>query len=210
MTMGRRTKGNTPAGNGTFSQRYCVYEGFTKGQSPTGVMFYTGNEAPVEEYVNNTGLMWTLGEELGSLIVFAEHRCAQPHRASIRLPKSALRCSCVPCSALLLVFLCQLVRPVAHKHNSLDLAVGQRSLQPFELVACHNPAIIAMQCVRTVISPTHTPPSHKARLSHRQPLTHQPLINHAPRTTHRRHHHHQHQKDTRATLFQTQTGSRTA
>ena len=69
MTMGRRTKGNTPAGNGTFSQRYCVYEGFTKGHSPTSVMFYTGNEAPVEEYVNNTGLMWTLGEELGSLIV---------------------------------------------------------------------------------------------------------------------------------------------
>ena len=51
-----------------------MYEGFIKGRTPTSVMFYTGNEAPVEEYVNNTGLMWTLGEDLGSLIVFAEHR----------------------------------------------------------------------------------------------------------------------------------------
>ena len=33
-----------------------------------------GNESPVEEYVNNTGLMWTMGYELGAMLVFAEHR----------------------------------------------------------------------------------------------------------------------------------------
>jgi hypothetical protein len=34
----------------------------------------TGNESPVEEYVNNTGLMWELGIELDALLVFVEHR----------------------------------------------------------------------------------------------------------------------------------------
>jgi lysosomal Pro-X carboxypeptidase len=33
-----------------------------------------GNEAPVDVYVNNTGLMWDLAPRLGALIVFAEHR----------------------------------------------------------------------------------------------------------------------------------------
>ena len=28
----------------------------------------------VEEYVNNTGLMWNLAKKMGCLVVFAEHR----------------------------------------------------------------------------------------------------------------------------------------
>ena len=38
------------------------------------VLFYTGNEADVELYVNHTGLMWEHAERLGALLVWAEHR----------------------------------------------------------------------------------------------------------------------------------------
>ena len=43
----------------TFDQRLCLYAGFAK--SVTRVLLYVGNESPVEEYVNNTGLMYDLG-----------------------------------------------------------------------------------------------------------------------------------------------------
>ncbi len=69
---------------GTFPQRYCVYDkwwrtatrsGFkANADAPGPILFYTGNESPVEEYINNTGLMWELGEQMGALLVFAEHR----------------------------------------------------------------------------------------------------------------------------------------
>lgn len=58
----------------TFQQRYCIYDKFFSGRSDAPLLFYTGNESPVEEYVNQTGLMWTLGPKLNGLIVFAEHR----------------------------------------------------------------------------------------------------------------------------------------
>ena len=38
------------------------------------ILFYCGNEANVELYVNATGLMWERAPELGALLVFAEHR----------------------------------------------------------------------------------------------------------------------------------------
>jgi pimeloyl-ACP methyl ester carboxylesterase len=69
---------------GTFPQRYCIYDkwwrpaarsGFkAAAEAPGPILFYTGNESPVEEYINNTGLMWELGEQMGALLVFAEHR----------------------------------------------------------------------------------------------------------------------------------------
>jgi len=69
---------------GTFPQRVCLYSKWWKSPSnntfnapdgaPGPILFYTGNESPVDEYVNNTGLMWELGEQLGALLVFAEHR----------------------------------------------------------------------------------------------------------------------------------------
>lgn len=34
----------------------------------------TGNESPIDEYVNNTGLMYSLAPKLEALLVFAEHR----------------------------------------------------------------------------------------------------------------------------------------
>eukprot|EP00929_Paragymnodinium_shiwhaense_P013284 TRINITY_DN121148_c0_g1_i1.p1 TRINITY_DN121148_c0_g1~~TRINITY_DN121148_c0_g1_i1.p1 ORF type:complete len:665 (-),score=116.57 TRINITY_DN121148_c0_g1_i1:31-2025(-) len=69
---------------GTFPQRYCVYDKWWKDAAAGGfkaadgapgpILFYTGNESPLEEYVNNTGLMWELGPKLGALLVWAEHR----------------------------------------------------------------------------------------------------------------------------------------
>jgi len=79
-------EGSTIAGNATFKERVCLYTKFWKAPSKslsgvdsetdlTGpILLYTGNEAPVEEYINNTGLIWDLGKKMGALIVFAEHR----------------------------------------------------------------------------------------------------------------------------------------
>ncbi|CAE7391486.1 PRCP [Symbiodinium natans] len=59
--------------NVTFQQRVCIYDGYVDGDGGP-IFFYTGNEAAVDLYVNNTGLMWELGKEMGALLVFAEHR----------------------------------------------------------------------------------------------------------------------------------------
>ena len=68
----------------TFPQRYCLYDKWWKtaadggfkaaAGAPGPILFYTGNESPVEEYINNTGLMWELGESMSALLIFAEHR----------------------------------------------------------------------------------------------------------------------------------------
>ena len=56
-------------------QRYFTFD---KHWSPGGpTLFYCGNEASVELYVNATGLMWERAASLGARLVFAEHRyCA--------------------------------------------------------------------------------------------------------------------------------------
>lgn len=61
---------------GKFKQRYCLYRGYEeKSQgSRNPIFFYTGNESPLEEYVNHTGLMWELAPKHSALVVFAEHR----------------------------------------------------------------------------------------------------------------------------------------
>ena len=68
---------------GSFAQRFCVYDRYfrsantntaTNGSTAAPIFFYTGNESPIEPYVNNTGLMWNLGAKMAALIVFAEHR----------------------------------------------------------------------------------------------------------------------------------------
>jgi pimeloyl-ACP methyl ester carboxylesterase len=62
----------------TFPQRYCTYNQFAILNNDTlteaTVFFYTGNESPLEEYINNTGLLWQLAEKEHALVVFAEHR----------------------------------------------------------------------------------------------------------------------------------------
>mmetsp|Transcript_31186 Transcript_31186/g.62342 ORF Transcript_31186/g.62342 Transcript_31186/m.62342 type:complete len:680 (-) Transcript_31186:115-2154(-) len=75
QTLDHFARGATRGGGETFSQRLCLFDGFVKEKgSPSVVLFYTGNESPVEEYVNNTGLMWEVGYEVRALLVFAEHR----------------------------------------------------------------------------------------------------------------------------------------
>lgn len=61
-------------GGKLFDQRLCVYDDFWTPNSTDPVFFYTGNESPVEEYVNNSGLMWSLAKKYNALVVFAEHR----------------------------------------------------------------------------------------------------------------------------------------
>jgi lysosomal Pro-X carboxypeptidase len=86
------SEGSTVNGNASFSQRVCIIDRYWKapsvamlgagaggvqgaGQQLKGpILFYTGNESPIDEYVNNTGLMWSLAPKLGALLVFAEHR----------------------------------------------------------------------------------------------------------------------------------------
>lgn len=65
---------------GTFPQRLCLYDKWWRpgggaggrfraaADAPGPILFYTGNESPVDEYVNNTGLMWEIGERLGALL----------------------------------------------------------------------------------------------------------------------------------------------
>lgn len=62
------------AANAVYKQRLCVYYDYWTANQSLPVFLYTGNESPVEEYVDNTGLMWDLAKEYNALIVFAEHR----------------------------------------------------------------------------------------------------------------------------------------
>ena len=57
----------------TYLERYCIYDDFTA-DSSSPILFYTGNESPLEQYINQTGLMWELAPVLGATVIFAEHR----------------------------------------------------------------------------------------------------------------------------------------
>eukprot|EP00536_Pseudo-nitzschia_multiseries_P017290 jgi/Psemu1/166269/gw1.1472.23.1 len=74
----------------TYAERYCVYDGYawksggdhqqrnedyTRSHiNDSPIFFYTGNESPLEQYINQTGLMWELAPKFGARIVFVEHR----------------------------------------------------------------------------------------------------------------------------------------
>jgi lysosomal Pro-X carboxypeptidase len=58
----------------TYKQRVCIYSDYWKPDQGLPIFFYTGNESPVDEYVNNTGLIWDLAASEQALVVFAEHR----------------------------------------------------------------------------------------------------------------------------------------
>ena len=111
---------------GTFPQRLCLYDKWWRpgggagsrfraaANAPGPILFYTGNESPVDEYVNNTGLMWEIGERLGALLVLAPTRTPNPSPDDTRPltrtltraltptltpnnpPTGQARCSCLP------------------------------------------------------------------------------------------------------------------
>lgn len=61
------------AEDSTFKQRYLLADQhWRKDGGP--ILFYTGNEGDIAWFCNNTGFMWDVAEELGALLVFAEHR----------------------------------------------------------------------------------------------------------------------------------------
>ncbi|KAF7651732.1 hypothetical protein LDENG_00106390 [Lucifuga dentata] len=59
--------------DGTFKQRYLVGDKHWH-QDGGPILFYTGNEGDIAWFCNNTGFMWDIAEELGAMLVFAEHR----------------------------------------------------------------------------------------------------------------------------------------
>lgn len=61
----------TPA---TFPLRYFVCEDHFRRNDNGPVFFYTGNEADILQFVNNSGFLFESSKEFGALVVFAEHR----------------------------------------------------------------------------------------------------------------------------------------
>jgi len=63
--------------SGFFRQRFCYYNEFVQShdnlhQAP--VFLYTGNESPLEEYINHTGLIWESAPHFHAQVIFVEHR----------------------------------------------------------------------------------------------------------------------------------------
>lgn len=54
-----------------FPLRYFVDDQYFNGSS---ILFYAGNEAPIEQFLQNSGIMLELAQAFGSMVVFAEHR----------------------------------------------------------------------------------------------------------------------------------------
>ena len=58
----------------TYLQRYCFFNGFMGNATDAPIFLYTGNESPLEEYINNTGLIWEQAPNFNAQVVFLEHR----------------------------------------------------------------------------------------------------------------------------------------
>ena len=56
----------------TFPQKYLVYDKFHKPGGP--IFFYFGNEGGIEDFYNNSGVMFEYAPQFSALLVFLEHR----------------------------------------------------------------------------------------------------------------------------------------
>ena len=62
-----------PTADATFPLRYfCNDQYYANSSSP--VLFYAGNEAPIDQFVKNSGFLFEAAEQLEAMVVFAEHR----------------------------------------------------------------------------------------------------------------------------------------
>ena len=64
--------------NTSFSMRYIVDEAYYYQQSTLDkarpILFYCGNEGDIWSFYDNSGFINTIAEQMGGLVVFAEHR----------------------------------------------------------------------------------------------------------------------------------------
>jgi len=134
-------KGSIP----TYRQRYCYYDGFvarsndndnnatsTTTQTTTPVFLYTGNESPLEEYVNNTGLIWELAPRFGALVVFVEHRYEGESLPSPSIPDCMAYSSSVQALADLAIF----VERKLHNRRSPAEGEGGPGNLPTTMLPC--------------------------------------------------------------------------
>ena len=62
-----------PTAEATFPLRYFVNDQYYANSS-SPVLFYAGNEAPILQFVENSGFLWESAKQLQAMVVFAEHR----------------------------------------------------------------------------------------------------------------------------------------
>ena len=62
-----------PTAESTFPLRYYVNDQYYANSS-SPVIFYAGNEAPILQFLENSGFLWECAEKLQAMVVFAEHR----------------------------------------------------------------------------------------------------------------------------------------
>ena len=55
-----------------FSQRSFIDDQHFQPGNP--IFFYTGNEAPIETFINNTGILFEWAPHFNAMVVFCEHR----------------------------------------------------------------------------------------------------------------------------------------
>ena len=118
--------GSTSEGASTYDERVCVYSQYvSKDAKNPPILFYVGNESPVEEYVNNTGLMWTLGKKLGAHLVFAEHRYFGGSIPQLKgVPNCLAYCTSAQALADYALLVHHLKQNILHAPNSAVVAFG--------------------------------------------------------------------------------------